>query len=496
MRVGTRITAATSALVAVTLGTYSFLELRDNATERQRQLQREARIIAVSLRSLVEAQGVAKVLENAPHISQAISRSTPGWSVRISPRSLVGTTQTRSSAEPGYISRLRRMLDVPMDELTEIRGNQFVHSLALRVSSIKAPEGYEVAGTLEVSRTTKHLDSAWREDFWQALPVFIIIVIATIIAITILTGGLITRPIAQLLAGIDDVAQGDLSRVLLSERDDEIGRLATRFNEMTASLRESRAETEYQNEAKLQLEHRLSNTEKLATMGQLAAEIAHEVGTPLNVITGRARGLVKKLDDPEAVAKNATIIAEQTGRITRIIQRLIDVTRRKFGSTESEPVNLNQVVITTVEFLGGQFSQAGVETDVNLASDLPMVGGDPDRLQQVVLNLLVNAVQAMPSGGSIRISTEATIRRRPGLEMAPEQQYVCVAIRDTGVGIPEELRAKIFDPFYSSKRHSGGTGLGLAVCHGIVKEHDGWIDIDDPPKEESGTIFRVYLPVT
>ena len=122
--------------------------------------------------------------------------------------------------------------------------------------------------------------------------------------------------------------------MILSERDDEIGAIATRFNEMTFSLRESRGETQRQNEAKLALEQRLGQTEKLATIGQLAAEIAHEVGTPLNVIAGRARSIQRKSKDPEAVEKNAEIVAEQTARITRIIQRLLDFTRRKVGAPE------------------------------------------------------------------------------------------------------------------------------------------------------------------
>ena len=158
------------------------------------------------------------------------------------------------------------------------------------------------------------------------------IVIVTTVVVGVVASRFVSRPITKLLSGIDDVAKGDLSHVLLSERDDEIGQIATRFNDMTFSLRESRGETQRQNEAKLALEQRLGQTEKLATIGQLAAEIAHEVGTPLNVIAGRARSIQKKSRDHEAVEKNAEIVAEQTARITRIIQRLLDFTRRKVGT--------------------------------------------------------------------------------------------------------------------------------------------------------------------
>jgi signal transduction histidine kinase len=304
---------------------------------------------------------------------------------------------------------------------------------------------------------------------------------------------LVSRPITKLLSGIDDVAKGDLSHVILSERDDEIGAIATRFNEMTYSLRESRAETQRQNDEKLHLEQRLGQTEKLATIGQLAAEIAHEVGTPLNVIAGRARSIQKKSKDPEAVEKNAEIVAEQTARITRIIQRLLDFTRRKVGTTGKAEININDLSLTTMELLAGQFSAAKIKTKLDRGDSLPPVAGDADRLQQVLINLLLNAVQAMPDGGALAVETRQIKRTRPGLEEGgSEQAFVTLAVKDNGVGVPDDIRDKIFDPFYTTKEGSGGTGLGLAVVSGIVKEHDGWIDVE--ANSGGGTVFRVYLP--
>jgi signal transduction histidine kinase len=319
-----------------------------------------------------------------------------------------------------------------------------------------------------------------------------LIVIVTTMVVGLLAGRLVSRPITKLLSGIDDVAKGDLSHVILSERDDEIGQIATRFNDMTFSLRESRGETQRQNEAKLALEQRLGQTEKLATIGQLAAEIAHEVGTPLNVIAGRARSIQKKSRDHEAVEKNAEIVAEQTARITRIIQRLLDFTRRKVGAAGKAEVNVNELSLMTMELLSAQFSSAKVKTRLERAEGLPRVAGDQDRLQQVMINLLLNAAQAMPDGGALGVETALVRRTRPGLEDGPEQSFVSFAVRDTGVGVPDDIRDKIFDPFYTTKEGSGGTGLGLAVCSGIVKEHDGWIDIES--NQGGGTIFRVYLP--
>jgi signal transduction histidine kinase len=140
--------------------------------------------------------------------------------------------------------------------------------------------------------------------------------------------------------------------------------------------------------------------------------------------------------------------------------------------------------------LSGQFAAAKVKTRLARAESLPRVSGDADRLQQVLINLLLNAVQAMPDGGTLAVETGTVRRARPGLEA--EQDFVTLAIADSGVGIPADIKDKIFDPFYTTKDSQGGTGLGLAVCSGIVKEHDGWIDIED--NAGGGTIFRVFVP--
>jgi signal transduction histidine kinase len=373
-----------------------------------------------------------------------------------------------------------------------LRNNSGLYFYALPLRAGQAgTDNPTVLGMVEISRSADILAISG-SDLFEAIMLIGLIVVVTTLLVGGLAGRFVSRPITKLLTGIDDVAKGDLSHVILSERDDEIGQIATRFNDMTFSLRESRGETQRQNEAKLALEQRLGQTEKLATIGQLAAEIAHEVGTPLNVIAGRARSIQKKSRDHEAVEKNAEIVAEQTARITRIIQRLLDFTRRKVGAAGKAEVNVNELSLMTMELLSAQFSGAKVKTRLERAEGLPRVAGDQDRLQQVMINLLLNAVQAMPEGGALGVETALVQRTRPGLEDGAEQSFVSFAVRDTGVGVPDDIRDKIFDPFYTTKEGSGGTGLGLAVVSGIVKEHDGWIDIES--NTGGGTIFRVYLP--
>ncbi len=495
MKVATRITVATAVVVMLAAAIYAVFDLRGRAAERRETLEREARAVASTLRASFEANASAF---RAPSDAQLelISARTGGWRVTVLPRERALDPSPGPNASAAQLQLLQTMTDLPglcatsPGTCANVRGTTYFYALPLR-AQVVGTDNPTILGMVEISRSAEVL-SVTSGDLFDAMTLIVLIVLVTTVVVGLLASRLVSRPITKLLSGIDDVAKGDLSHVLLSERDDEIGQIATRFNDMTFSLRESRGETQRQNEAKLALEQRLGQTEKLATLGQLAAEIAHEVGTPLNVIAGRARSIQKKSHDSEAVEKNAIIVAEQTARITRIIQRLLDFTRRKVGVTGKADVNLNELSLMTMELLSAQFSSAKVKTRLERAEGLPRVAGDQDRLQQVMINLLLNAAQSMPDGGSLAVETALVRRTRPGLEDGPEQAFVSFSVRDTGVGVPEDIRDKIFDPFYTTKEGQGGTGLGLAVCSGIVKEHDGWIDIEE--NAGGGTVFRVFLP--
>ena len=478
---------ATALVVALASVSYAFFDLRSRRDERRSALDREARAVAATLRAGIEAQSLSF---RAPSdaLLRELSRAASGWKVTVIPsaRAVVPLAAPETAAQ---LRRLNAMILVPKPG-ADVDGGQYYYDLPIRGAPDRRGEP-EVVGMLEIARPADIIDST-SEDLQRVVTLVLLIVGITTLMVGVFAMRLVSRPITKLLRGIDDVAKGDLSHVILSERDDEIGAIATRFNEMTFSLRESRGETQRQNEAKLALEQRLGQTEKLATLGQLAAEIAHEVGTPLNVIAGRARSIQRKSKDPEAVEKNAGIVAEQTARITRIIQRLLDFTRRKVGTAAATEVNVNDLVQSTIELLAGQFASARVKVRLDRTDQPLLIAGDADRLQQVLINLLLNAVQAMPDGGALVVETGSARRTRPGLEGSAVQDFVSIAVTDAGVGIPPGIKDRIFDPFYTTREGRGGTGLGLAVVSGIVKEHDGWIDVDEA--KPIGTVFRVFLP--
>lgn len=229
-----------------------------------------------------------------------------------------------------------------------------------------------------------------------------------------------------------------------------------------------------------ELERRLVQADKLSSIGLLAAGVAHEVNTPLAVISTYAQMLAKQVHGDEQKSKLLDKIAKQTFRASEIVNSLLNFSRT--SSTDFTDVDLNRVVRETLSLLEHQFEKAGVQVDTALTEPLPLVRGNPGKLQQVFLNLFLNARDAMAelSGGRLKVTTGAGAAS------------VVVEIRDSGPGIARDHLDRIFDPFFTTKGARKGTGLGLSVTYGIVEEHGGSIQADSRPGE--GAVFRLEFP--
>ncbi len=223
---------------------------------------------------------------------------------------------------------------------------------------------------------------------------------------------------------------------------------------------------------------RARTAEELASIATLVTALAHEIGTPMGVIQGHAKLLESAVSDDDARWWLDTI-QEQTGRVSRIIQTLLNMARPR--RSQRLPVAVAPLLETTLSFLREKLACRGIEVEKELA-DVPSVLGDSERLQQLFLNLFLNAADAMPDGGSLRVSVEAG-----------EDGEVQVCVADTGSGIPEADLEHIFDPFFTTKSAGEGNGLGLMVAKGIVDDHGGRLDVTST--EGEGTEFRIALPV-
>ena len=229
-----------------------------------------------------------------------------------------------------------------------------------------------------------------------------------------------------------------------------------------------------------ELERRLVQADKLSSIGLLAAGVAHEVNTPLAVISTYAQMLAKQVHGDEQKSRLLDKIAKQTFRASEIVNSLLNFSRT--SSTDFTDVDLNRVVRETLSLLEHQFEKAGVQVESDLAEPLPPIRGNASKLQQVFLNLFLNARDAMAelSGGKLRVTTSVTAGG------------VGVEIRDSGPGIARDHLDRIFDPFFTTKGARKGTGLGLSVTYGIVEEHGGSIQADSRPGE--GAVFRLEFP--
>jgi len=235
------------------------------------------------------------------------------------------------------------------------------------------------------------------------------------------------------------------------------------------------------------LEQQITHSEKLATIGQLAAGIAHEIGTPLNVISGNAEYLLMDLKKQDKGYEELQVIIAQTNRIAKLIQQLLDFARPKKLSLKL--VNLNDEIRNVLTLVQYHVDKHQIKVTKTLSNDLPLIYGDSGQLQQVFLNVIMNALQAMDDGGKLTITTE------PSSDIGSifSGKSVIVKVSDTGCGIPQENLRKIFDPFFTTKEVGKGTGLGLAVAQRIVYEHKGTIEVES--KVNYGTTFTVRFPV-
>jgi len=499
MKLGTRVTVVTTLLVAPVLGASGFAALQLRRADLEQDLDRQAGEVAETLRGALEPvsgdiEVQSRLLTERAWMSRERDDAFKLEVLRVGDRWQTNDQSWRVLAQAAEIE------DGPVGRLLEAPGREPAYAMAVPLqdtAGMSLPQhhpGRRPKAMIGMRRDARYIKDAVAMTGRRIFSLFLGALVFVVIGVELAMRTVVALPLRRLLEGIDAVGKGDLSRVILADRDDEIGTLAGRFNAMTGSLRDAHEESERGTQARLSLETRLRQSEKLATIGQMAAEIAHEVGTPLNVIGGRARALGKnragKSADPGEVARNAGIISGEVERITKIIRQVLDFSRQRGPTITS--VHLGSVVAEALEFLREIIDRQGIRTDVRVLPSPPEVPGDPDQIQQVCLNLLMNAIHAMPSGGTLRITAEKVIRRKEGLDLAAPAPYAMLEIIDSGPGIPETDRAKIFEPFFTTKDQGQGTGLGLAVSRGIVKDHDGWIELDSPP--EGGAVFRVYLP--
>jgi signal transduction histidine kinase len=350
-------------------------------------------------------------------------------------------------------------------------------------------QGGTLLGAIEVAESLEIRKGYLRSSVTGTLVATLGMVMVSGVVAPVLGVWLVGRPLRLLTLKAQRVGNGDLGGPLDLPQRDEIGLLATEVNAMCDRLAEANARSESEAQARFRALEQLRHADRLITIGRLAAGIAHELGTPLNVIAGRAKMLRRGDVDATVAQDYLAAISEQAERTTSIIRQLLDFARRR--GPRMTRADLRAVVVAITKLVEPLARRKQVELRAT-SSDAVTARADATQLEQVVSNLVVNAIQACGERGTVELSwgiTERTVD--DSRSDAPRCAFVRVS--DDGHGMSYETMQHVFEPFFTTKDVGQGTGLGLSVAHGIVQDHGGEIGVESTPGR--GSSFTVFLPL-
>jgi two-component system, NtrC family, sensor kinase len=362
------------------------------------------------------------------------------------------------------------------------------------------PESQQILGVLDTHLSLAHADQQLAQGTWQMLAYDGVAMAGIALLTWIFIRRLVDRPLKQLQAGTVRLSQGELGYQIELQSKDQIGELAASFNSMSLQLREANEQTvswaltlEQRVEEKtreLKRAHdEVLHVETMASLGKMAAVVAHEINNPLSGILTYSKLIKKWIDRDQASAEKKKEEAIQClDLIASESRRCGDLVKNLLGFSRSFPMNvqsteMNPVVQQCILLVRHNLDHAGIQLHQNLAEALPHLQCDPSQIEQVLLAVIMNAIDAMPRGGNLWIETS----------LAADGSAVAISVRDDGTGIAPEVLDKIFEPFVTTKESGHGTGLGLAVSRGIVERHSGKISMQS--ELGKGTTVTITLPV-
>lgn len=472
------------AMILITAFSSYFMARREYRLVKEAQEENAQRVAGLIRESLELAynsegnQGIVKVIKTHTVESGETKYRWVWFDVSVS-------DSNRPSAP---MPSLKKILEGKMDSVVSQRegANQLLTYYPLDVTD--AATGKSRKGALEATGSLARAEQeAW--DTTKKGLIAIVAMIAFCLAFIAWAGlRFIGRPLKLLTDQTKLIGEGVYDRPIQWHRKDEFGELALALNSMSEKISRQRQQ--------------LRHVDQLKTVGRLAAGVAHEMGTPLNVISGRA-GLIQsgKLSQQE-MDESAAAIQSEANRIAGIVRQLMDFAR--LNSPQKNSKDLRIVVDRTIELLRTIAEKHSVKIETSLSEQAPFTAFiDESRIQQVLTNIIMNAIQAMPTGGHVEIALSNVDRGLALRENARESaelhnhaanQFVLIEIRDDGPGMDEAMCDQIFDPFYTTKDVGHGTGLGLSIAQGIIEEHGGEITVES--HVGAGTTFRIWLPKT
>lgn len=469
MRLSYKLSLGVGAALAVALGIDSYIEVQRALAEYEADLlshtAQQAHSLGISVSKLLDAYGDGGAIEVLEAANSASRDVHAHW---VTLRALLNSTLELT---PDEVLRLRSGLPV-----ARLVGIGAPDRAAVAFSPVVIER--QVYGAVQVSQLAVRRSEllSWHTE--RALTTA-----AALLAISWLWASLlglrwVARPVEQLVEKAVRIGKGDFGHPLQLETGDEFAQLATKLNEAAADLAASQERIERETQARIAAIDQVRRADRLIAVGRVAAGLAHELGTPLHVVSERAKMARAGEVEASELPRTLDIIIEQTARIAATIRQVLDLARQQ--PPNRSPLDLSSLIESTRELLLPLASKKSIEVRV----DVPPTARaliDGTQIRQVLMNLVMNAIQAMQRPGSIWIRLQ-----QRGRDWAIE-------VEDQGAGIAEEHLARIFEPFFTTKGVGEGTGLGLSIVQGIVQEHGGSIQVES--KLGQGSKFTVLLPV-
>jgi len=477
----TRVIVITISLLALGISVYTYLNLKRQQTQLINSARESTELLLNTIeRSIFNSMRIGNT-QDTQTILEMVGTTNKLVGVRIfHPHGMV-----LKSSDPGEVGRLLSPVTYQLFLQNKKEGIFKVAGLG-EVLVMQKPiyndeqchicHGHKsrIIGVLDLNYSLAET----RQRVWEATKLFLLSTVAIIaflsVTISLVMLKFVKKPLNRMVENMAKVEQGDLTVRMDPFGRDEIGRLMTSFDSMVERLAGAKHELE-------QLHfQQMERADRLASVGEMAAGIAHEIKNPL---TGIAAAITIIKDDFEPADPRTEIVNEVLEQVKRLDKTVNDLLF--FGKpTPPEPTysDMNDLLRKTLMFASQHRGVKSIEKKLELQEDLPPVYVDGKQIQQVLLNLILNAVQAMPDGGVL------TVRSR--LVEQDGREWVQISIADTGQGIPPQILEKIFTPFFTTKAQ--GTGLGLAICHKLVLQHQGTIDVTSA--DGRGTEFTVSLP--
>ena len=361
------------------------------------------------------------------------------------------------------------------------------------------PATQSVLGVLDISMSLERVDQDLARLKLDSFVVVLAQIFLMAVFIVLFTRRFVGVPIRRLIDGTKAISAMDLDQRIEVEAPGELRELEESFNDMRERLRQAVNDlNRFAHELEQKVEersrqlsvaqHKLIQSDRLASLGQLSASVAHEINNPISGVLNLSMLLRRILQEDgippgrvEEFRRYLTQISEETARVGRIVTDLLAFSRRP--SPQSSSSDLNKLVEKTLALLAHKLELGNAHVELQLGAELPPVACDASQIQQVVINLVMNAAEAMPGGGKIYVRTR----------LEAQEDMAVFEVADTGVGIPAKNLSRIFDPFFTTKGEGKGVGLGLSVVYGIVEAHGGSIDVTS--QLEQGTTFTVFLPL-